>query len=119
MQKVVLIPCVLGLLIGGAVLLNGENTAEARPQYLKGFGKKYSNLASQAKTKKCFVCHGKSKKKRNDYAMALGKGLGKKNQKNPETIAAALKKAESAKNAKGVTFGSLIKDGKLPGTPIK
>ena len=63
------------------------------------------------------MCHvGKKKKNRNDYGKALAKLMGKKNQKAAEAIDAAFAKAEKKKNAKGVTFGSLIKDGKLPGT---
>ncbi|MFQ5733547.1 MAG: hypothetical protein ACE5KM_16535, partial [Planctomycetaceae bacterium] len=104
----------------GAVVLNGENSAEARPNYFsKGFVKKYPKLAGQAKKAKCYVCHGKKKKNRNDYGKAVMKYIGKKKQKNVDAIMRALTKAESEKNADGVTFGSLIKAGKLPGKRIK
>jgi hypothetical protein len=107
---------VLGLAAVGALLLADANRAEARPQYLKAFAAKYDNLKAQAMKVKCNVCHyGKSKKMRNDYGKAVMKNVGK-NQKKPAVIKGAFTKAEKMKNAKGVTFGSLIKAGKLPGT---
>lgn len=119
MQKVVWISCVLGLVIAGSAV-NSNNSAEARPQYFKAFAKKYTNLKAKVKKTKCFTCHqktddGKRSKKKNEYGAALTKLVGKKNQKDPEAIEKALTTAESKKNAKGVTFGSLIKAGKLPG----
>jgi hypothetical protein len=108
---------VLGLAAVGAMLLVSGNQAQARPQYLKAFAAKYENLAAQAKKVKCGICHfGKSKKNRNDYGKAVMKNIGKKNQKNVAVIKGALTKAEKMKNAKGKTFGELIKAGKLPGT---
>ena len=88
--------------------------AQARPQYLKSFIESYPSLADAAKMKKCGICHPKDKKMRLDYGKAVGEGLGKKNQKDAKVIAESLKKAESAKNSDGKTFGELIKDGKLP-----
>jgi cytochrome c2 len=91
------------------------NRAEARPMYLKAFAGKYDALKAEATKQKCNVCHfGKTKKNRNDFGSALMKHTGK-NQKSMKDIEAALVKTESEKNAKGVTFGSLIKAGKLPG----
>lgn len=110
----------LGLAAVGALLLASANQAEARPQYLKAFVAKYPALKAQAMKVKCNACHfGKKKKNRNDYGKALGKHVGKKNQKNAKIIDAALSATEKDKNAKGVTFGSLIKAGKLPGTAPK
>lgn len=107
---------VLGAIVAGAMLFGGQDRAQARPNYLKGFAKKYDGLAADAKKAKCGVCHyGKSKKNRNDYGKALMKNI-KKNEKAAAKIAEALEKTEAAKNAKGETFGSLIKAGKLPGT---
>lgn len=108
----------LGMLavIAMIVSMTASNRADARPQYLKAFAGKYSKLAAQAKKAKCGVCHfGKSKKNRNDYGKALGKHTGK-NQKDAAKLGAALDAAAKEKNAKGVTFGSLIEAGKLPGT---
>jgi len=121
MQKVCLRKAVVvGFALLGAVLLTNGNRAEARPQYLKAFATKYKNLTAQAKKVKCNVCHfGKKKKNRNDYGEALMKHVGKKNQKDPKIIDKALTKTESEKKSKGVTFGSLIKAGKLPGTAPK
>ncbi len=106
---------VLGALVAGAIVFAGQDRAQARLKYFVGFGKKYPNLKSTAKKVKCNICHfGKTKKNRNDYGKALMKNI-KKDEKVAEKIAAALGKTEAAKNAKGVTFGSLIRDGKLPG----
>jgi hypothetical protein len=106
----------LGLTVAVAMILASQDQAEARPKYLKGFATSYKSVAPLAKKAKCGVCHyGKSKKNRNDYGKAMMKNV-KKNEKGAEAITAAIKKTEAAKNAKGVTFGSLIKAGKLPGT---
>ena len=112
---------VLGLAVAGALLLAGGNQADARLKYYKAFLKKYPALKAQSSKLKCNICHigKKTKKKRNDYGKAIRAGVKKKNQKNAEIIDAALKGAEKKKNARGVTFGSLIKAGKLPGTPQK
>eukprot|EP00913_Durusdinium_trenchii_P008943 g8409.t1 len=92
-----------------------ELMRKARPKYFSAFAKKYPNV-SEAKKTKCNVCHfGKKKKNRNDYGKALMKNISK-NEKDAAKITAALEKTESAKNAKGETFGSLLKAGKLPGT---
>lgn len=118
MRKVanVRLVAVLGAVVAAAMLFAGEDRAQARPKYLGAFTKKYDKVAAQAKKVKCGVCHfGKSKKNRNDYGKALMKNV-KKNEKKVDKINAALEKTESAKNAKGETFGSLIKAGKLPGT---
>jgi cytochrome c553 len=107
---------ICGLAFAGALLFAGQNSAEARPGYLKAFMAKYDGLAAAAKKAKCGVCHPvKSKKMRNDYGAALGKLTGK-NQKDAAKIAEALGKNEKGKSAtEGKTFGDLIKAGKLPG----
>jgi cytochrome c2 len=105
-----------GLAAAGILLLAVSNPAEARPMYLKVFAGKYDGLKAEATKQKCNVCHyGKSKKNRNDYGSALMKLTGK-NQKAAQAVEDALVKTEAVKNDKGVTFGSLIKAGKLPGT---
>ena len=107
---------VLGVAAAGILLLAVSQPVEARPMYLKAFAGKYDGLKAEATKQKCNVCHfGKTKKNRNDYGTALMKHTGK-NQKSADAVAAALAKAEAEKNVKGVTFGSLIKAGKLPGT---
>ena len=107
----------LGLTVAVAMILASQDQAEARPKYLIGFAKAYPSVAAQAKKVKCGVCHvGKKKKNRNDYGKALAKALKKRGAIIPKAIDAALTETEAAKNARGVTFGSLIKAGKLPGT---
>lgn len=118
MRKSLWLGSFVGAALAAAVLLSGSRQADARPNYLKAFAKKYTNLTAQAKKVKCNVCHfGKSKKNRNDYGKALVKHLGKKNQKDKAAIDAALDKtAKEKKPGSNVTFGDLIKQGKLPGT---
>ncbi len=119
MRKILIVRRValLGLVLWGLAMLISQDHAQARPQYFKAFPKKYENLAEKVKTTKCNVCHinKKKKKNRNDYGKALAKHM-KKKTKSVEAINAAFAKAEKEKNKKGVTFGSLIKDGKLPAT---
>ena len=99
-------------------LMTGE-TASARPGYLKSFkaeyGKKYEGTSVKMS---CALCHPtKSKKERNNYGAAMGKALGKKNEKDAKAITEALHKAAKEKSATdGKTFGDLIDDGKEPGT---
>jgi len=107
-----------GVLIAGVALLTSAQVAQARPDYNKAFWALYEKeVGKQAEAVKCGACHfGQEKKNRNDYGMAFGEGLEKKNEKDAEKIKAALKKAEAGKSAtEGKTFGDLIKDGKLPG----
>ena len=110
------------LLLALLVLSSGQ--AEARPPFVGVFKKTYPDLAKLAKNKEikinCAVCHNtkenKKKKHRNNYGVALKTVLGKKNEKDKEKIAAALKKIEAEKShVEGKNFGDLIKDGKLPG----
>ncbi|GAB4142091.1 MAG: hypothetical protein Tsb009_12180 [Planctomycetaceae bacterium] len=107
-----------GTVIAVLMLVNSQNKVQAKLKYLKAFQKKYPKLAAQAKKVRCGVCHpGKNRKMRNDYGKVLAKIFKKNPPANSKAIHAALKKTEAAKNAKGVTFGSLIKAGKLPGSP--
>jgi len=86
-----------------------------------------SPVIEAAKEAKCDVCHyGASKKSRNDYGVALSKvGVTQANynklkgdqDKLAQILKAMFKKVESAKSVSGKTFGELIKEGKLPGTP--
>ena len=105
----------------GAIVFSGGETADARPQYRTEFQKNYPKVAENNKIT-CFVCHGKNaegkmdKEKRNNYGMALGKALGKKNVKNKDDIKAAMDKIQKEKSAEeGKTFGDLLEEGKLPG----
>ena len=112
-----------GLCLFAIVVLTSD-TASARPKYKTAMNKAYPELAKKhGKNGKlgCAVCHPagaeKKKKARNNYGVALGKHLGKKNQTDMDKIAEALKKTEAEKSAtEGKTFGDLIKAGELPGT---
>lgn len=107
------------LLLTFVVLSTGQ--AEARPPFVGVFKKTYPELAKNKEIKvNCAVCHNtkenKKKKHRNNYGVALAKAIGKKNEKDKEKVAAALKKIEAEKShVEGKTFGELIKEGKLPG----
>lgn len=115
----------LGLMIVG-VLDTPE--ASARKQYQTQMGKQYPDLLKEKGDKKgdkttmnCNTCHvkGKSKKKRNDYGVALEKALGKdKKTKDTAIIKKAFEKVEKEKSVKdkAKTYGELIKEKKLPGT---
>jgi len=79
-------------------------------------------LVAEVETAKCNVCHaGTSKKERNAYGNALADLLDKKEDaKNVEKIRGALESvAAMPSGTDGVTFGDLLKQGKLPGGPAK
>lgn len=105
------------VLVGFGLALSAPD-AQARPKYLQQFVKKYPNLKAAATAKKCACCHDsadKKKKTRNDYGKAVGAGIVKKNEKNEAAIIKALSQAEQVKSKKtGMTFGEMIKAGKLP-----
>lgn len=100
--------------------------AHARSQYQKQMGKLYPALLKEKgsgeegkKKFKCSVCHpGKTKKKRNDYGVALSKAIGKKNEKDTDKIKKAFEKVAKEKSTKdkAKTYGELIEEKKLPGT---
>jgi hypothetical protein len=95
-------------------LVQLSDQAQARPQYFKAFAAKYPDFKVDADSK-CAVCHKPpDKKSRNDYGAAVGKALGAKNVKDPDTINAALDKAAAESAGDGKTFGDLIKAGTLP-----
>lgn len=103
-----------------AIVAVTSGTASARPKYAAVMSKAYPDLTKKhGKDGKlsCAVCHpSKSKKKRNNYGVEVGKGLGKKNQTDEDKIKGALTKAEAGESAvDGKTYGDLIKAGELPG----
>lgn len=95
--------------------------------------KKLSQAALADETGKCLVCHvaGKPKTERNDYGAALAVLLKKDNfkkarldaepEKVKQEIGAALDKVAAQKldanQADSLTFGQLIAQGNLPGSP--
>jgi hypothetical protein len=109
----------LAALLAGAILFSG-NTVEARPKYRTVFQKQYAKVAENNKIT-CFACHGKDpagkmdKMKRNVYAQALEKALGKKNELNEANIIKALGTIEAEKSPEaGKSYGDLLKAGQLP-----
>ncbi|MEZ6062739.1 MAG: hypothetical protein R3C19_20535 [Planctomycetaceae bacterium] len=87
------------------------------PELAEKFGKDSPN----GKLLSCTVCHpmkdNQKKKLRNNYGVAFGEGLEKKNEKDEKKLEEAFTKAAKGKSAtKDKTFGDLIKDLELPGT---
>ncbi len=111
-----------------SILALTSEEASARPKYAAVMTKTYPDLAKKHGGDNgklsCTVCHPKDakekKKARNNYGVAVGKNLGKKNQTDEDKIKEALTKAEKEKSAtEGKTFGDLIKAGELPGDDKK
>ena len=107
--------------VAGLLIVAAPQDAQARPQYPKAAAKKYTKVADALGEKKCGACHGgdplgKNKKLLSDYGKALKEALGAKNVKEEDKINAALDKAaeKPVKKGEDATFGSLLKDGKLP-----
>lgn len=105
----------LGLAIAGFSLISANNKVEARPNFKKIWAETYPD-SKMLIAKKCGVCHpGKTKKEKNDYAQAVGKGLGKRKQTDKEIIVKALKAAESMPSpVEGKTYGDFIKADMMP-----
>ena len=122
-------------LIAAGVAFSLTNSAYAIKPFGDQFTKTYvtdnksapEGFEALVKAAKCGVCHGKSKKMRNDYATELSKLL---DRKAPEFKTAAIKadpkpaekliveafeKVAKMKNKDGDVYGDLIKAGKLPG----
>ncbi len=105
----------LGMAVAGFSLICASNQAEARPNFKKIWAETYPD-SKMLISKKCGVCHpGKTKKIKNAYAQAVGKGLGKRKQTDKEIIIKALKAAEKMPSSvEGKTFGDLIKEDTIP-----
>lgn len=118
------IPILLTLLLGAFLTVDSQE-AHGRDQYRKAMEKLYPDLLKSKGVEKngkkkleCTVCHGKTKKKRNDYGQALAKALPQKKEKDADKIKKALEKiAKEDSSTNGKTFGDLIKADKLPGDP--
>ncbi len=96
------------------VLSFDSGTAFARKQYMDAFKAKYPAVAARQKIT-CYLCHGKSKKVRNDFGALLADKVGKKNQKDKGAIDAALSALESAKSViPGKNYGELFSAGVAP-----
>ena len=121
-------PVAVGLVVA-VLAVSAGRPAYAIKQFFDEFKAKYVKpdssdpadkaLAAAVETEKCNVCHvGKSKKDRNAYGEALAGLLDKKaDAQNVPKIKDSLEKvAEMPSDGKGgPTFGTLIKEGKLPG----
>jgi hypothetical protein len=106
-------------ILGGLAVLGIYTTspeADARPKYNAAFPEIYPKLKEAHSKVKCGMCHeGETKKVRNEYGKAIGKGMSKPNESDADTIKAAFKKAEAAKPEGGEkTFGEMIEAGDLP-----
>ncbi|QDT96169.1 hypothetical protein [Gimesia aquarii] len=104
-----------GFAVAGLSLIYTSNEVEARPNFKKIWAETYPN-SKMLVAKKCGVCHpGKTKKEKNAYAQAVGKGLGKRKQTDKEIIVKALKAAENMPSpVEGKTFGDFIKADEQP-----
>jgi hypothetical protein len=100
--------------VAGLMLTSTPQRADAQKQYMEGFVERYSALEEQVEEKKCGVCHGRSKRMRSDYAMALEEALGEKKVKDPEKIMAALEEVEKIEYEDGMTYKDLLDAGHLP-----
>ncbi len=129
MKKVVLM-----LIVSCLVMGYFAHPTQAIKPFAKEFNKLYQvDKESETKTDfakavlkaKCYVCHqGKKKKHRNRYGEELSKLLDKKkDKKEPKKIIEALEKVAKLhidpKNEKSLTYGDLIKAGKLPGGSLE
>lgn len=104
-----------GFAVAGLSLIYTSNEVEARPNFKKIWAETYPD-SKMLVAKKCGVCHpGKTKKEKNAYAQAVGKGLGKRKQTDKEIIVKALKAAEKMPSpVEGKTFGDFIKADEQP-----
>ncbi|QDU07873.1 hypothetical protein [Gimesia aquarii] len=104
-----------GFAVAGLSLIYTSNEVEARPNFKKIWAETYPD-SKMLVAKKCGVCHpGKTKKEKNAYAQAVGKGLGKRKQTDKEIIVKALKAAENMPSpVEGKTFGDFIKADEQP-----
>jgi hypothetical protein len=108
--------------------------AWAVPAFSEAFKKKYVEgngnqaFVDAVAGAKCNVCHmGEKKKDKNEYGKAVGKFLMKgdfagdskkydpKSEEGMKVLAEGLDKAAAEKSSGGMTYGELIKAGKLPG----
>ena len=109
-----LLTCLAMAAVVGLMIMSTPEQADAQKLYMETFSERYPDLAEQVEELKCGVCHGKSKKMRSDYAMALAEALGEKKVKDAEKIMAALEEIEELEYEDGMTYGDLLESGELP-----
>ena len=125
----------LVLALGALAWVLPCGSVEATPLFYAKFEAKYAGAVAKpefvalVKETKCNICHvkdAKSKKERNPFGEALHTaGLDKKNFPKdrvdgmPDAVQKEVfeffEKASAVKSPGGMTFGELIKAGKLPG----
>jgi hypothetical protein len=114
---------VIAVALAAPFLLN--DSSQARPPYPALFMDEYKanvDVVKAAKAAKCKICHdvaGKFKNDCNEYGQALGRHITGADYKMLKAdlaakVSAAFKEMEKEKNAAGMTFGDIIKSGKLP-----
>ncbi len=119
---------VAGVLVWFLIFSLVPPPAEAIPPFQRAFAKRYGgnrNYDAQIQRANCLVCHTSNTDKRlkNDYGNALAIYLVKADYedrkgdpaKAERYIEVGLKKAEDELSQYGLTFGEIIKSGKLPG----
>ena len=109
-----LLPCLVMAAVAGLMLVSTPQQADAQKQYMEAFAEQYPDLAEEVEELKCGVCHGRSKRMRSDYAMALEEALGEKKVKDVEKIMEALEAIEEVEYEDGMSYGDLLESGELP-----
>lgn len=110
------------------VICMSANSAWAITPFFPAFVQHYRGtpLMPLAVRAQCEICHYGEEDERNDYGLKLSElGASEKKfldlQEDRGKLNAWFKelfeKAEEKKSSSGVTFGELIKKGRLPGTP--
>ncbi len=110
-----LLTCVAMAAVTGLMFLSTPQPADAQKLYMETFAERYPDMAEQVlEETKCAVCHGRSKKMRSDYAVALAEALGEKKVKDADKIMEALEEIEAIEYEDGMTYGDLLESGELP-----
>jgi len=107
----------IGVFAGSVLLSAFSSSAVARPEYSLWFVSVYeTEFADNSDARSCRVCHnGRDWKRQNNYGDALAESLEVKRVKDFEKFKTALVKTENKPSAiSGMTFGDLIREGRLP-----
>ncbi|MCA9035525.1 MAG: hypothetical protein KDA91_10355 [Planctomycetaceae bacterium] len=106
--------------------LSSAEQVSARPKFptmMQGVYPKLEEAHGKDGKVTCTTCHPTTEKKksaRNNFGVAVGKFLEKKNETDADKLKEALKKAEKEASAtEGKTFGDLLSAGEMPGTDKK
>jgi hypothetical protein len=100
MSRTIHILTIAGLVVCCALIPN--DSARARPQYLRVFRGLYGKPDAKSEKASCTMCHpSRGKEKKNHYGAALEKELGERKVKDEKRIAEALRNLEPQKCATG------------------